>query len=173
MDSRIRLLAEISMAVAMALVLSQLRLFRMPAGGSVTLAMLPLLVIGLRWGGYPGIMAGVVFGILRLFLGAYVVHPAQFLLDYPVAYGMIGLVGFVPGPRLVAISAAGLGRLMMHVLSGVIFFSGAVVGVDAWVASLIYNVTYLVPEMVLAAAVALPLLNRLPGPGKSRSSIAG
>ncbi len=155
------MLTEISMAVAMALVLSQFRLFRMPAGGSVTLAMVPLMVIALRWRGSAGFMAGIAFGLLRLFLSPYIVHPAQFILDYPLAFGMLGLAGIIPGPSVVGLLVGGAGRLVMHVLAGVIFFSGAVAGIDAWGASLAYNLTYFGPELIVAIAVSIPLAARL------------
>ncbi len=155
------MLTEISMAVAMALVLSQFRLYRMPAGGSLTLAMVPLMVIALRWRGAAGFMAGIAFGLLRLFMSPYIVHPAQFILDYPLAFGMLGLAGVVPGPSLLGLLVGGAGRLLMHVLAGVIFFSGAVVGIHAWGASLAYNLTYFGPELILAILVSLPLSARL------------
>lgn len=170
MNLKIRVLAEVSMAVAMALVLSQLRLFQMPAGGSVSLGMVPLLVVALRWGGLAGLLAGVVFGALRLFLGASVFHPAQFILDYPVAYGMMGLAGVLSENRVLGIITAGAGRLLMHVLSGVIFFSGALTGIAAWHASLAYNVTYLIPEVFLVTLVTLPLMARLPSLGERHTA---
>lgn len=160
MNDRMKMLAEISMAVAMALILSQFRLFRMPFGGSVTLAMVPLLVIALRWRGTAGVMAGVAYGLLRLFLSPYIVHPVQFVLDYPAAFGSLGLAGLIPGPALLAMLLAGAARLLLHVLSGVIFFSD-VAGIDAWTASLVYNITYLGPEMLLVILVSLPLAARL------------
>ncbi len=160
MSGRTRMLAEISMAVAMALVLSQFRLFRMPFGGSVTLAMVPLLVMAMRWRGAGGVMAGVVYGMLRLFLSPYIVHPVQFALDYPLAFGTLGLAGVLPGPAGVAMLLAGVGRLSMHVLSGVVFFSD-VAGIDALRTSVIYNVTYLGPELLVTILVALPLVSRI------------
>ena len=73
-------MTEISMAVALAAILNFLPLWRMPQGGSLSLEMLPILIIALRWGAVPGMMAGAVYGLVQLALGPFIVHPAQLIL---------------------------------------------------------------------------------------------
>jgi thiamine transporter len=174
-------LVETAVMVGLAMVLDQITLFRMPQGGSVTAgSMIPILLIALRHGTRWGVAAGVVFGMTDLFLGGLkdVVHPMQLLLDFPVAFGMLGLAGlahrsnpFVGG----ALSGLALvGRFLAHVVSGVIFFGQyAPEGQNAWVYSAVYNGSYMLPEMLISGAILLvlhPALRRALPPRMERAA---
>ena len=156
--------AEIGVAIALAAVLGQVRLFAMPQGGSVSLELLPVIFIAVRRGVVPGLVTGVVYGFLQLALpGAFVFHPLQALLDYPLAFGALAVGGFVAvtGWRslAVAVALACAARLAFHFLSGLIFFAEYAPGWEApWLYSLTYNVLYLLPEAVLTAVLLWPLL---------------
>jgi thiamine transporter len=156
--------AEIGVAIALAAVLGQVRLFAMPQGGSVSLELLPVIFIAVRRGVVPGLVTGVVYGFLQLALpGAFVFHPLQALLDYPLAFGALAVGGFVAvtGWRslAVAVALACAARLVFHFLSGLIFFAEYAPGWEApWLYSLTYNVLYLLPEAVLTAVLLWPLL---------------
>ena len=66
----------------------------MPQGGSVTLlSLLPIAVITYLYGTKRGVTAGVALGLVNLIFGPYVIHPVQLLLDYPIAFGALGLGG--------------------------------------------------------------------------------
>ncbi|MFI5358890.1 MAG: energy-coupled thiamine transporter ThiT [Halanaerobiales bacterium] len=171
---RIRLLAEMGVAVALAAVFNFITLFRMPQGGSVNLEMLPILVVSLRWGGIPGIITGLVYGLVQLALDPYVVHPLQFLLDYPLAYMMVGIAGFLPVRNMLdegiklylrvlpGVLLAGFGRFLAHFLTGVVFFSEfAPEGQKVWVYSAIYNGTYILPSILISYIIIIPILRRL------------
>ena len=87
-------LAYAALSIALAFVLSYVKLFRMPNSGSVTLAsMLPLMLFSAAYGVGPGLLAGAAYGLLQYVQGGYFVHPIQFLLDYPIAFALIGLAG--------------------------------------------------------------------------------
>jgi thiamine transporter len=162
--------AEIAVAVALAAVLGQVRLFVMPQGGSVSLELLPLVFVAVRRGVVPGLTAGLLYGVLQLGLpGAYVLHPLQALLDYPLAFMAVALAGFVPvGPvtgrrgllQLAgAVAVAGAGRLVFHFLSGLVFFAEYAPHWEApWLYALTYNLLYLVPEVVLSTLLLWPVL---------------
>ncbi len=156
--------AEIGVAIALAAVLGQVRLFAMPQGGSVSLELLPVIFIAVRRGVVPGLVTGVVYGFLQLALpGAFVFHPVQALLDYPLAFGALAVGGFiaVTGWRslAVAVALACAARFVFHFLSGLIFFAEYAPGWEApWLYSLTYNVLYLLPEAVLTAVLLWPLL---------------
>ena len=170
MQQDTRKMVEIAMAIALSVVLSLLRLFRMPQGGSVTLAMLPLFIIAFRWGVKAGILGGVGAGLLQLVLGPAIVHPAQLILDYPLAYGLVGLAGVfrdrIQDKKnikqfkwifLGMIFGAGT-RLISHVLSGVIFFAHYTPeGQNVWAYSIIYNASFLVPALLLCLVIIVPL----------------
>jgi thiamine transporter len=156
--------AEIGVAIALAAVLGQVRLFAMPQGGSVSLELLPVIFIAVRRGVVPGLVTGVVYGFLQLALpGAFVFHPLQALLDYPLAFGALAVGGFVAvtGWRslAVAVALACAARFVFHFLSGLIFFAEYAPGWEApWLYSITYNALYLLPEAVLTAVLLWPLL---------------
>jgi thiamine transporter len=164
-NSKTRILVEGGLAAALAIALSYLKLWRMPQGGSVTLENIPLLIFALRWGVKAGLGAGVVAGLVQLMLGGYVVHPAQALLDYPLAFGVLGLAGAVRKPLWAGLTIGSLLRFFCHLLSGVVFFgSYAPEGTNVWLYSTIYNGSYMVPNLVLAFILTYliwPRLNRI------------
>jgi thiamine transporter len=159
---------EIGVAVALAVILSMIRVYRMPQGGSVSLEILPIFYIALRSGGGVGLLAGLAFGLTKLLLGPYIVHPLQLILDYPLAFAFLGLAGFFRKYQVVGIILGGLGRFAMHVLSGVIFFATyAPEGTNVWLYSATYNASYMVPELIISIIVMLLL-----GLGKSTRTSA-
>ncbi len=154
------------MCIAIAFVLSYIRLYKMPYGGSITLAsMFPIILYAIIFGPIPGIIAGVAYGFLQLIQDAWVLNWAQLLFDYPLAYGCLGLAGMAPRAlkniqlRLcIAIPIALLGRGLMHFISGVIFFAdSAPEGMNPIYYSFIYNASYLVPELIITLILALAL----------------
>jgi thiamine transporter len=172
----VRAIAEIGVAVALAVVLSlaikALPIPAMPQGGSFGLEMLPILFIAIRRGVLPGMVAGGLFGLLQLtgVAGApYIYQPLQALLDYPMAFAALGLAGLVPvgllsrpgnlWRLLAAVFVGTAGRLVFHFLSGLIFFSEYAPKWEApWLYSITYNLLYLAPSAIVTALVLWPLL---------------
>ena len=149
------MLVETAVMVAFAYVLSLFRVVEMPQGGSVSLGMLPIFVIALRWGGIPGMVAGLLFSVTKLLTEPFIVHPIQALLDYPLAFASIGLAGFFKDKPLAGITVGGLSRFLCHFLSGVVFFAAyAPAGQSIYVYSFVYNITYMGPEILIALIVA-------------------
>ena len=149
-----------ALLVAIAYVLSMVTIWRMPQGGSVTLlSTLPIALCAYFFGTTKGVMAGVALGFLNLMLGPYVIHPAQMLLDYPLAFGAMGLGGFFRNQKhgLTKVYLFGLlARYVCAVLSGIIFFgSYAPENFNAVTWSLFYNMTYLAVE----GAICVVLMN--------------
>ncbi len=165
--TRNRILVEASLAVALSVVFSALRLWTMPQGGSVTLEMVPLFLFALRRGGKAGCAAGAVSGVLQLLTGGYIVHPLQGLLDYPLAFAVLGLAGFFPRPLWLGIAIGGFLRFLCHVLAGAVFFgSFAPEGTNVWLYSSIYNGSFLVPTLVVSGILTWliqPRLGRITG----------
>ena len=161
-----KIIAEVVAAVALAYALNLVVLFRMPQGGSVTaVSMVPLLWLALRRGLGIGTLGGIVYGLVDMFPQPYIVHPAQFLLDYPLAFGALGLAGLfkpvgVTRPLLGVAVGIG-GRFVCHFLSGVIFFAMyAPAGMSPLVYSAIYNGSYLMVELVFSLIVMYALVKR-------------
>ena len=158
---RTRVLVEGALCVALSVVFSGLKLFSMPQGGSITLEMAPLFFFAYKYGFGWGFAAGAIAGGFQIIFGGYVVHPIQAFLDYPAAFASIGIAG-VFGQSTKEIIAgtliASVARLVCHVMSGVIFFASyAPEGTNVWLCSFIYNVTFLVPAILISAALALTL----------------
>lgn len=165
------MIAKAALCVALAYILDLITLFRMPMGGSVTLvAMLPLILFTVAYGPLEGMLVGCVFGLLDLLINPYVIHPIQLLVDYPMAYGALALacVGrALPLPQRLKLPAAVLfgylGRYIMAVLSGVVFFAEYAGEQGALIYSLVYNISYLGIEALMCMAVAcIPGMHRLP-----------
>jgi thiamine transporter len=127
--------------------------FSLPFGGSITLfRMFFICLIGYFYGTRAGILTGIACGFLDLILKPYVVHPVQLLIDYPLAFGCLGLSGVFAKSKLGLIKGYILGvagRYICHVLSGVIFFAMYAGGKNPMIYSLGYNATYIVPEAVV------------------------
>lgn len=148
-NSRTLIIAEVALAIALAVVLNFLQI-RLPvniAGGSINLSMLPIALVALRRGMVAGAVAGAAFGCLDLLIEPFILVPIQVLLDYPVPYLLFGLgVGafsklynkltskegaagagrFIAGGSAVVLAAlicGGLLRLATHTVSGVVFFA--------------------------------------------------
>ena len=154
----VRALTISALMIALATVLGQIKIFSMPQGGSVTLfSILPIVVCGYLLGTRRGVMAGFCVGLINLIFGPYVIHPVQLLLDYPVAFGALGLSGLTSNMKngLTKGYILGIiGRYICAVLSGVIFFGEyAPEGFNAWTWSLWYNLTYLAAEGIITLIV--------------------
>jgi len=158
-------------AICMALssVLSLIKLFSFPQGGSITPAsMLPMILFAYLYGAGPGLTLGFIYGVLQYILGPYFVSVPQVILDYPVAFGVIGLAGCFNKMKdervglAVGTVVGSLGRLIAAVASGVIFFADyAPAGMNPMVYSLGYNATYMVPECIICVIIAVLVGPRL------------
>ena len=152
-------LAFSSLAMTLAVVTSIYTVFEFPFGGSITLfRMFFLCLIGYLYGAKAGIITGVAYGLLDFILEPYVIHPVQLLLDYPVAFGCLGLSGLTNKSKSGIIKGYLLGvsgRYLCHVITGVIFFSEYAGNQNPIVYSLIYNASYIVPEAVMTVLLLL------------------
>lgn len=164
-NKKILMVAEAGIMIALATLLSYIKLFKMPQGGSVTAgSMIPLIFFAYRWGGVYGILVGAVYGLLQYFLDGYIVNVWSLLLDYPVAFACVGVAGFFKirnvkdslAPAHIFIgSGVGLGlRYVAHVISGMLFFNTDFVG------SAIYN-SFMGVELAICV-VLLGLLASIP-----------
>ena len=150
----LNVVTECGMLLAAALALSNIKLFQMPSGGSVSLGALPLLLLAARHGLLTGCISGALLGLLMLTTRPFIVHPLQFLLDYPLAYSSLGLAGAIawqtPAKAATATTLANGIRLLLHVVAGAIFFvTGQDTFAKALTASCIYNLGHMLPETVI------------------------
>src|SRR5690554_2709142 len=171
MRKDIKFIAEIGMFAGIGLVLDLLASvysrFIWTMGGSISFAMVPIFIMAFRWGLKGGLLTGLIVGVVQiLWAGSGWGHPAQIILDYPLAYGLVGVAGILSkkifnnegAARLYYINFAiiiggGL-RTLSHILSGYIFFSAYTPdGYDALPWSIIYNLGYMVPSILISSIV--------------------
>ena len=119
-----------AVAIALAVVCSMIKFANLPMGGSVTLfSMLFIALIGYWYGPYVGLMTAVAYGLVQFVMEPIFYTVPQMILDYPLAFGALGL-------------------------AGVVFFGAyAPEGTPAIVYSLTYNATYIVPEAIATLIV--------------------
>ena len=163
--TRTRMLCEGAIMVALAQILSYIKIMELPNGGSLAPAMFPILLFAVRWGLKDGLLAGFVFGLLQLiFDGAYAWGWQSMLLDYLVAFSPLGLAGLFKGKKwgIFAGTVLGcLGRFIVHFISGItiyrIYASTEILGTvfdEPNLYSLVYNGSYMLPNTILALAIA-------------------
>ncbi len=160
---QIRRLAETGVALALGVVLHQFVFYQLPQGGRITAgSMVPVFYIALRWGADWGILSGFVYGLLVYILEPIYVHPVQWALDYPVAFGAIGLAGLFSRLPAAGVVLGGVVRLISHYLSGVVFFAQfAPKGQSPWIYSALYNGSYMLPEIIISVMLTVLVLRSL------------
>lgn len=175
---RLQFMLEAAILGATSFVLDKLVLFTMPQGGSVTLSMLPIVIMAFRWGFGGGMLTGFISGLLQLITGGYVLNAIQASLDYFVAYTLVGLAAVTLGWLLrskangnkgqmiaaivVGTVIGGLLRYAIHFIGGMVFFAQYAGDQPVWLYSLVYNGAYMIPSIILSAIVAALLLTSAP-----------
>lgn len=155
--SSTKALSYAGITIALSFALSYVKLFSMPQGGSVTLAsMLPLVIYAYIFGARKGVFVGVIYGLLQCMQSPQIYHPLQVVIDYPLAFGMIGLAGIVSNIKgikspfvkfIIGASIACVLRYLCHVVSGYyVFSSWAMEGYTALSWAFVYNL-YLIAEL--------------------------
>ena len=160
-----------AMAIALGTVLSNIKLFEFPNGGSITLlSMLVICLPGYFFGLGAGLLTGVAYGVLQLLIDPYVLYPMQLVVDYLLAFGALGLSGLFTNAKNGMIKGyitAVLGLFVFAVISGWIFF-----GAYAWEGwaplpySLAYNAMYIFSEAAITVIILM-----LPAIKKALASI--
>ena len=160
-------LAFCSMAMALAMLTSYLKLFDMPMGGSVTLfSMFFICLVGYLFGLKTGLMTACAYGILQLVVDPYIISIPQMLIDYLFAFGSLGLSGLFSNKKhgLIKGYLVGItGRFVFSFLSGMIFFASAAAAYNLSVPiySLAYNGSYIGAEALLTLIVlAIPAVQK-------------
>lgn len=163
-----RMLANAALCLALAFVLSYIKLFDLPQGGAVTAAsLLPIIAFAYSYGLAPGLVVGVAYGLLQMIQDPWIVTPVQAILDYPLAFACIALAavarklpdswGWLAGMALAAV-----GRFVCHTFTGVVFFAeyAAGSGLSPFVYSVSYNSFVFVDMAICTVVMAFPQVRR-------------
>ena len=177
--SKTRILVECALMIAVGTVLSNIKFFTLPNGGSITLlSMLPFVLISFRHGIKWGLFTGFVNGILQILLGGglwapptptFLSYLGEMLLDYILAFMALGLAELFARPfknRVAGVAVgtfmAGFLRFLCSFLSGVLIWGNLTDGLPAWTYSLVYNGSYMLPETLLTMVAAILLCRVAP-----------
>ena len=155
-----------ALSITLAFVLSYVKLFSLPFGGTITLlSMLPIFAYAAYFGPVNGFTAAFAFSLLEVIQGAYIVHPVQFILDYFVAFTCLGLASFFPKNLPLGALVGGFARMMASTVSGAVFFGSYAADygfTNVWAYSLVYNFFSIGVDTLLCVAVAaMPPVQRL------------
>ena len=170
---RLRALCEGAIMVALAQVLSYLKLWELPQGGSVTLGMLPIFLYCARWGFGPGMLASAAYGILQLVLDvAYAVGWQSVLGDYLVAFAVLGVAGVFSKAKLgffLGTVAGCIARFLVHWVVGATLWAEympekffGMTMTSPWLYSALYNGSYILIDMAMIIVVGLILYRVMP-----------
>ncbi len=174
MKEKTQKLTVSAVLIALSTVLSLIKPVDLPLGGSVTpLAMLPVMLIPLMYGVKWGFFACFVNSVVQMLLSIAevvswgltpLVLISCILLDYILAYTVLGFVGFAKNKGRVAIIGFALFslvmRFLMHFVSGTVLFGNFEEGVWTVIwGSITYNASYMVPEMVTTSLALFALFS--------------
>jgi len=168
----LRALVEGAIFVALAQILSYLKLFELPQGGSIVIAMLPIFFYCVRWGFGPGMLASFVYGLLQLLMdGAYAWGWQSMLGDYLVAFAVLGVSGLFHGRKgglFTGIVAGSLARFLVHYVVGATVWAAympeeffGMTMTTPWFYSALYNGSYMLIDMILCLVLAALLYKPL------------
>jgi len=156
----LRALCEGAVMLALAQALSYLKLWELPNGGSVTIAMLPIFLYCVRWGFGPGMLVSVAFGALQLiFDGGFAIGWQSMLGDYIVAFGVLGVAGLfwrMRGGFFWGAVVGCLARFLVHYVVGATIWASympdrffGLTMTSPWFYSFLYNGSFMAIDLAL------------------------
>ena len=166
---RIRALCEGALLIALAEILSFLPLYKFPWGGSIDLAMLPIIFYAVRWGFGPAMICSTAHALLQtMFAGGIAIGWESIVGDFLLAYMALGVAGLLRGKyALATVSACGLRWFIHYVVGATIWaeympesFFGMTM-TTPWIYSALYNGAYMLPDMLMILAAFL-LISKTP-----------
>ncbi len=177
-NKKVQLLCEAAIMLALAIVLSFVKVWEMPMGGSVTLlCMLPIVIFAIKNGTLLGLGTAFMFSLFQLvqaviggdvfpYCGTVGILLLCVLLDYLVPFTALGLcaVGKKYGTGAIYIGVAGVCviRFLCHFTTGVVIWGQWAEGMSKTLYSFLYNVQYMLPELILTLAATIVLLSAKP-----------
>ena len=158
---RLRTLTEGAIMIAAAEILSFLPLYKFPWGGSIDLAMLPVILFCVRWGFGPGMLVSCAHAILQtMFEGGIAIGWQSILGDFLIAYTVLGIAGLFKGKFCLAATVSCVARFLVHYVVGATIWAEympesffGMTMTTPWIYSALYNGAYMLPDLVMILAV--------------------
>ena len=161
---KVRALCEGAVLLAVAQILSYIKLWEMPWGGSIVLSMVPLVLYAVRWGLGAGLLDGFLFGVLQfMFDGGFAIGWESIIGDYLLAFTVLGLAGLFARRRsgvFLGTLVAGGARFLVHYVVGATIWAAYMPDTffgmtmhSPWFYSLLYNLAYMLPNIAITLVV--------------------
>lgn len=153
-----------ALCLAASFLLSFIKIFQMPQGGSITPAsMLPVMAFAYIYGVKKGLIVGLCYSLLQFVQEPIFLTPVQFLLDYIGAFTLLGLAGLAKKNIIPGIIYGSAARFVCQFVSGMVFFAEyAPEGTPVWIYSMGYNGSVCGIECAVCIAVALiPAMSKM------------
>lgn len=159
-NDRLRALCEGAVMVALAQVLSFLKLWELPQGGAVTVGMLPIFLYCARWGFGPGLLASCAYALLQLVLdGGFAWAWQSIVGDYLLAFAVLGIAGLFCRKKYAFFYGTAVGcaaRFCVHWVVGATIWAAymperffGMTMTSPWLYSALYNGSFMAIDMVL------------------------
>ena len=161
---RLRALCEGAVFVAIAQMLSYLKFFELPQGGSITIGMLPIFIYCARWGFGPGILAGFVYSLLQMFLDVtYAIGWQSIIGDYVLAFTVLGVAGLFHNQKYGFFTGTvfgSLARFAVHLVVGATIWAEymppeffGMTMTSPWLYSALYNGSFMAVDMAVCLII--------------------
>lgn len=152
----VRSLSFAAMCLAVAFVLSFIKILNLPQGGGITpVSMLPIIIYAYIYGAKRGFVVSFVYFLLQLLQGVYFLNVVQFFFDYMFAFTIIGIAGFFQKNIVLGVISSHLLRYVSHVIAAFAFFREFnQTGINDTVYCLVYN-SFILIEMVACIIIVL------------------
>lgn len=150
--------------------LSFLKFSPVTYGGSITIAsMVPIMLYSYIFGPISGIIGGLIYGLLQFIQSPYLFTGTTFLLDFPLAFASICLVGLFRkliknelGGLIAGVGFTYIWRFLAHLLSGFIYFANGGIWANLpadnmFIYSFLYQITYIGPDFIISLVVIIAL----------------
>lgn len=171
-NKKIKAMTEGAILVAAATALSYVKLLELPQGGSVCIGMLPIFLFCARWGWKESFLTAFAYGMLQLiFDGAYAAGPTSMVMDYVLAFGVLGVACFFRKRKGGVFTGTVVGcicRFLVHFISGVTIYRiyeptqlFNTTFTNPWIYSAAYNGSYMAIDMVLCLVITALLYKPL------------
>ena len=162
-------MAFAGISIASSFALSFVKFKFIPSGSITVASLVPIMLYAYFFGAVSGLLVGLIHGLLQFIESAYLFNATTFLLDYPIAFASIAMMGLARNlvkkelPALtVGVLLTYLCRFTAHVISGLIYFNAGMIDANfptgnMFVYSFIYQISYVGPDMVIALVVTVLL----------------
>jgi thiamine transporter len=171
--AKVKMLCEAAMLIALAQILSYIKLFEFPNGGSVDCAMVPIILFAVRYGWGWGTGVGLIYGMLQYYAAnGIAISWISLVSDYFIAFALLGLgAGLFRGRKngvYLGTVCGGTLRFLAHFVVGAVvwgqympdtFFGMTMT--NEWFYSFLYNISYMLPDVVICLVIFLLLYKPL------------